>query len=289
MTGRRAGVALPVVVMLAFAASVALVPGAGASEGSGELHNGRFAVGVEADTPGSPAQARDAGDRSLPRLVHYVATPLLPKTQTPGSLENLCNAGGTATGTAGIVFGWLYRVIAYTADGRIVSDVHDCVPFPDQNDRSAPPPPPTLPEPPTIGEVWRAIELPLPVVGANPVSRGVTGLTTRLWSGGPQTAQVGATIDGFTVTGVARVVEYRFATDEGYLGASGPGSEPDPAFTHDFATKGAHTLSVSSVWRATVTMTGPGVTVPIPIDINVAVLTATADYPVTEVRSRLVG
>ena len=27
-------------------------------------------------------------------------------------------------------------------------------------------------------------QLPLPVVGVNPVSRGVTGLTTRLWSGG---------------------------------------------------------------------------------------------------------
>jgi hypothetical protein len=36
-------------------------------------------------------------------------------------------------------------------------------------------------------------------------------------------------------------------------------------------------------------MTGPGVAVPIPIDINIAVLTATVDYPVTEVRSRLVG
>jgi hypothetical protein len=145
--------------------------------------------------------------------------------------------------------------------------------------------PPALPEPPTIGEVWRAIQLPLPVVGANPVSRGVTGLATRLWSGGAQTAVVRARIDGFTVVGSARVVEYRFATDEGYLGAGGPGSEASPAFTHDFATKGAHTLMVSSVWRATVTMVGPGVAVPVPIDINVAVLTATADYPVTEVRS----
>jgi hypothetical protein len=137
--------------------------------------------------------------------------------------------------------------------------------------------------------VWRAIQLPNPVVGANPVSRGVTGLATRLWSGGAQTAQVAATIDGFVVTGVARVVEYRFATDEGYLGAGGAGSPQAPAFTHEFTTKGAHVLLVASVWRATVTLTGPGVAVPIPIDINTAVLTAVADYPVTEVRSRLVG
>ena len=264
-------------------------PHARAAEGSGELHDGRFAVGVEVAEPGTAPQTRDAGDRSLPRLIRYVATPLPAGTNTPGSLENVCNASGGANGGAGVVFGWLYRVIAYAPDGRIVSDTHVCVPFPDQNDRSSPPPPPALPEPPTIGEVWRAIQLPLPVIGANPVSRGVTGLPTRLWSGGAQTAVVGATIAGFTVTGTARVVEYRFATDEGYLGAGGPGSESSPAFTHDFATKGAHTLMVSSVWRATVTMVGPGVTVPIPIDINIAVLTATVDYPVTEVRSRLVG
>jgi hypothetical protein len=274
-------------VLLAMTGVVLHASSVRAAEGSGELHNGTFAVGVEVESPGSQPVARDAGDRTLPRLIHYVATPL--PNDTLGSLENLCNARSPASGGAGVVYGWLYRVIAYTADGRIVSDVHVCVAFPDQSDRSRPPPPPTLPEPPTIGEVWRAIQLPRPVIGVNPVSRGVTGLTTRLWSAGAQTARVGATIDGFTVTGTARVVEYRFATDEGYLGASGPGSEIDPAFTHDFATKGAHTLLVSSVWRATVAMTGPGVAVPIPIDINIAVLTATVDYPVTEVRSRLVG
>ena len=90
-------------------------------------------------------------------------------------------------------------------------------------------------------------------------------------------------------TGTARVVEYRYSTDEGYLGAGGRGDEANPAATHDFVTKGAHSLSVSSVWRATVTMIGPGVTVPIPIDIDVAVLTATVAYPVVEVRSQLVG
>ena len=188
------------------------------------------------------------------------------------------------------MFGWLYRVIAYTPDGRIVSDTHVCVPFPDQTDRSSSS---------AATDVARAADDrrgvardPTPAPGRrreSGESRRDRDCTTRLWSGGAQTAVVGATIDGFTVTGTARVVEYRFATDEGYLGAGGPGSERSPAFTHDFATKGAHTLLVSSVWRATVTMAGPGVTVPIPIDINVAVLTATVDYPVTEVRSRLVG
>ena len=36
-------------------------------------------------------------------------------------------------------------------------------------------------------------------------------------------------------------------------------------------------------------MTGPGGAAPVPIDIDTAVLTATVDYPVVEVRTRLVG
>jgi hypothetical protein len=255
--------------------------------GAGTLNGGALGVGIEAAASGSQPVMRDAGDRSLPRLIHYVATALKPG-RSPGSLEIVCNAGGAAD-TSQIVWGWLYRVVAFTNDQRIVSDTNVCVPFPDPNDRSGPPPAPTLPEPPTIGEVWRAVGLSRPVVGVNPVSRGVTGLTTELWSGGARTAQIAATINGFTVTGTARVVEYRFATDEGYLGASGPGDATEPAVLHDFATKGAHTLSVSSVWQATVTMTGPGITVAIPVDISVAVLTATVDYPVVEVRSQLVG
>ena len=98
------------------------------------------------------------------------------------------------------------------------------------------------------------------------------------------------TIGGFRVTGVARVVEYRFFTDEGYLGATiAPGDSSSPAAKHRFSTKGAHSLSVASVWRATVTMVGPGGAVPVPIDIDTAVLTATVGYPVVEVRSRLVS
>lgn len=260
---------------------------AGGVEGSGVLRGSRFGVGIEVTSPGEPV-THDAGDRSLPRLVHYVVTQL--KSETTGSIENLCDASGNAlTDPAGIVFGWLYDVIAYSSDDRVISDTHVCVAFPDPNDRSAPPPAPTEPVAPTIGEVWQAVGLPRPTIGVNPVSRGVTGLLTRLWSGGPQTAQVAATINGFTVTGTARVVAYRFATDEGYLGESGPGDESNPAATHEFATKGVHTLSVSSVWRASVTLSGPGVVVPVAIDISVAVLTATVDYPVVEVRSQLVG
>jgi hypothetical protein len=43
------------------------------------------------------------------------------------------------------------------------------------------------------------------------------------------------------------------------------------------------------VWRATVTMTGPGGIAAVPVELDTAVLTATVDYPVVEVRTRLVG
>jgi hypothetical protein len=256
-------------------------------EASGELGGGTLAVGIEVARGASPVPI-DAGSRSLPRLFTYRWTPI--PGGPLGSLEGLCNAGGTVLLVAEPVFGWLYRVQTFTRDGNLVSDALECVAFPDPNDISTPPPPPIPPAPPTIGDVWRAVPLPRPVVGANPISRGVTGLETRLWSGGGQTVQVAVTIGAFRVVGTASVVEYRFSTDEGVIGASlAPGSPSSPAAAYRFARKGSHALSVSSVWRATVTLIGPGGVAPVPIDLDTAVLTATVAYPVVEVRSRLVG
>jgi hypothetical protein len=262
-------------------------PGAATTDGSGELHGGRLGVGIETSTGGTVTF--EAGSPALPRLVHYVWTPL--PAGPPGSLENLCNAaGGAISDPSQVVFGWLYRVVGYSRDGQMVSDTHECVPFPDPNNRATPPPPPPALVAPTVGDVWRAVALPRPIVGANPVTRGVTGLDTWLWSGGPTAVQVAATIGTFRITGTARLVGYRFATDDGFLGeTAAPGDDANPAAIHRFAVKGAHTLSVSSVWHATVTMTGPGGATPVPIDLDTAVLTATIDYPVVEVRSRLVA
>ncbi len=275
--------ALRVAVVVAVLLAASPVRAGATTEGSGELSGGRLLVGVEASA-GGQVQQIDSRSSSLPALVHYRSTPLPPGR--PGTLGNLCNAATPPD----VVFGWLYEVVGYTTDGRMVSDTRVCVRFPDQTNRSAPPPPLGLPLAPTVGDVWRAIALPAPVVGVNPVSRGVTGLESWLWSGGPQTAQVAVTLGGFRVAGVARVVEYRFFTDEGYLGASAtPGDAANPAAKHRFAAKGAHLLGVSSVWRANVTLVGPGGAAAVPVDIDVAVLTATVAYPVTEVRSRLVS
>jgi hypothetical protein len=285
---RRTAIALrALVVLLACGLVVAPVRAAGAQvEGSGELRGGRLGVGIEVGTAGGLTV--EAGSPVLPRLVSYAWTPLAPGRA--GSLENLCNAaGGPIIDPADVVFGWLYEVVATARGGRVISVTHECVPFPDPNDTSTPPPPPDLVAP-TVGDVWRAVALPRPVVGANPVTRGVTGLDTWLWSGGPTVVQVAATIGAFRITGTARVVGYRFATDEGFLAATvAPGDDAHPRAVHRFARKGAHSLSVSTVWRATVTMTGPGGAAPVPVDLDTAVLTATVDYPVVEVRSRLVA
>ena len=266
---------------------------ASTAEGSGELDGGTLGVGIESDSGGLDGAGGPvaAASPSLPRLVHYTSTPLPAGGSDGVDGSPICNAGTAAAP----VFGWLYDVVAYSRNNTILSEEHVCVPFPDPAaDPSVPPPAPVLPPPPTIGDVWRAIALPRPVVGANPVTRGVTGLDTRLWSGGPDAVQVAVAMGGFRITGTARVVEYRFFTDEGYLGATpGPGNESEPGVTHRFSVKGAHSVSVASVWRATVTMTaigaGPGGAIAVPIDIDTAVLTATVAYPVTEVRSRLVA
>jgi hypothetical protein len=276
---------LQVVERLAPAPEVQLTNAAG----SGELDGGTLGVGIEtAAGGGSGGGPVDASAPSLPRLVRYESTKL--PVNGLGNLGGACNA---ATGPGAPEFGWTYVVVAYSLDGRVLSTSRVCVPLVD-DDAPAVFLASVLPAPPTIGDVWRAIGLPRPRVGANPVTRGVTGLDTRLWSGGPETMQVATATGGFRITGTARVVEYRFSTDEGYLGATpGPGSASEPAAVHRFLAKGAHSVSVSSVWRATVTMTaaggGAGNAVNVPIDIDTAVLTATVAYPVTEVRSRLVA
>ena len=93
------------------------------------------------------------------------------------------------------------------------------------------------------------------------------------------------------MVGTAHIVGYRFSTDEGIAGSSASsGSATAPAATYRFARKGPHTLAVASLWRADVTMVGlGGATAPVPIDLDTAVLTVTVNYPVTEVRARLVG
>src|SRR5580704_14966460 len=88
--------------------------------GSGELRGGRLTVGIETSN-GGQSVVIDSGSSSLPALVHYRSTPLIGGGA--GDLENLCNARGLAVADpTEVVFGWLYDVVGYTSDGRVVSD-----------------------------------------------------------------------------------------------------------------------------------------------------------------------
>ena len=263
-----------------------------AREGSGRARTAaRFGVGIEARRRRRRPRSRSThSSPSLPRLVHYVSTPLAPGR--PGGLGNVCNAGDPAPIRRRSCSAGCTTSSPTPTTAACVSDTHECVPFPDPNDQSRPPPAPALPAPPTIGDVWRAVALPRPVVGANPVSRGVTGLDTRLWSGGAQTAQVAVTIGG--VPGHRhrarrrvslldrRGLPRRLARPRAIRRA-----RPPPIASR----RRARIRSRSRrVWRATVhDDRRRRRRSRFPIDINTAVLTATVAYPVTEVRSRLVA
>jgi hypothetical protein len=136
--------------------------------------------------------------------------------------------------------------------------------------------------------VWNAVALAAPPIGVSPADEGVVGLGTWLWTGGPAQVQVAVSLNGYTVSGTAHVVEYRFDGGDGDV-ASAPsaGTRDVPAATHIYDRKGTYALSVSSLWDADVTMAGPGLAAPVPVAIGRAVLTATRDYPVVEVRSVL--
>ena len=220
----------------------------------------------------------------------YEAVP----NSAPGfSLENLCNAGdGPFDPNGPVPWGWRYTVYKRDrATGELVGEPQTiCVPLTDPTS-TTPPPPPALPQPPTIGEIWRAVDLPVPALATSPATQGVTGLETRVWAADPRTeVGVSVSLDGFSVTGTARLVGYEFDFGDGTpTETAAPGSAARPAARHVYETKGDYTLRVSALWHGEFVMTGPGIGAPLPVDLRTAQLTTTRDYPVVEIRSVLIG
>lgn len=243
----------------------------------------QLTVGLIVIAPGDGGHVYAGDDDGAPAPVRYEAVAGEP--QPPG-LDHLCLVSGSSFADA--VFGWWYTIYAYDAvTGALLSAHPECVPFPDP-DTGAPPPPPELPVPPSITEIWRSVPIPAPPVGTDPVGEGFVGLETRAWSGGPREVAVAVDLRGFTVTGVARLVEYRFDLGDGaVVAAAGPGDASHPAIRHTYRDKGARELRVGSVWRATLTLDGPGLDRPVDFDGGTAILTVLHPYPVVEVRSVL--
>ena len=69
--------------------------------------------------------------------------------------------------------------------------------------------------------------------------------------------------------------------------STGAGTPDAPAAEHTYETTGTFRLGVATRWSASAVMTGPGLATPLTIDLGTAIVTNGRDYPVVQVRSRL--
>ena len=274
----------PARAALAVSVAVALAgTGTAAADGSGggDVGDGRISVSVTVTTPGL---GRPVDPNGGTRTAQVRWTVEGVGTAIPGNLELLCGVPQGASPEP--AFGVLYHYVGYDlTTGGVVYDELVCVPVsPD----GPPPSPPSLPEPPTIEEVWRRADLPAPLVGLDPPERGITGLETRVWSDAPVTVRIDASIRGYRVVGTAVLTGYLVRIDDDAARPSdGPGDPDHPLARHMFERKGAHTVRISAVWEGTNTFTGPGLGTPITAGIGTATVTATRAYDVHEVRAVL--
>jgi hypothetical protein len=229
-----------------------------------------------------------AGDPAAPRPVYTRAIPA--RSSGPGDLSNLCFTPAGPVGPAyGLGNGWVYAVDLFSsADGRDLGTVGTiCQPL-TAPAAAGPPGPPDLAQPPTIGEIWRAAGLAAPPIGTSPAARGVTGLATDVWTAGAGPVAVAVALDGYRVTGIARVEGYAVYTGDGeWVRVDHAGSAQAPALARTYETRGTYRLGVATLWSATAVMTGPGLAAPLAIDLGTAFVTNARDYPVVSIRSVL--
>jgi hypothetical protein len=227
-------------------------------------------------------------DPAAPRPLYTRAIPA-----TSGGDPDLSNLCFTPEGPQGPEYGlgngWWFEIHLFSAaDGRDLGTTGAvCQPL-TAPAADGPPAPPEIPQPPTIGEVWRAVGLGAPPLGTSPAVRGVTGLPTWVWTAPAAPVGVAVTLDGYRVAGTARAEGYAVYTGDGdWVRVDGAGRPDDPALAHTYETRGVYRLGVATIWTATATMTGPGLAAPLTVDLGAALVTNARDYPVISVRSVL--
>ena len=286
MTARRRAVGA-VTMVIAILSMPGVANGAGGESGlSGSPP--QLGVGLRVSVPGATGTGHDtyaADDPNAPRPVFERAIPA-----SSGGLVDLCMApdGPTGPGYA-LGNGWNYYIELFaTATGVYLSTLGTvCVPFGPAGAGTLPPPPPVS-QPPTIGEIWRAVGLPIPAIGVSPEARGVTGLPTWIWTSGSAPVAVSVSLSGFRVTGTARVAGYgEFPGEGGWVRSRAGGSVGHPAFTHTYETAGTFRLGVATLWSASAVLSGPGLATPLTIALGTAVVTNGRDYPVVSVTTHL--
>jgi hypothetical protein len=278
-------------------AMLAAIPTAGVAQA--ETGQGTFGgspptlgVGLRVTVAGSDGNGSTTfsdDDPALPRPVFTLAVPALPAGAGAGGLGNLCQVPGTPRDPAfPLGNGWNFEIQLFrSSDGEYLATIGAfCQPL-DPGAPNQPPVPPTLPQPPTIAEIWRSIGLPVPPIGASPSARGITGLPTRVWTEGAGPVAIAVSLGGFTITGTATIVGYGVFAGDGWMHSTGAGTPDAPAGEHTYETTGTFRLGVATRWSAVAVISGPGLATPLTIDLGIAVVTNGRDYPVVQVRSRL--
>jgi hypothetical protein len=282
---------LAIAVIVAVLASNATTAPVGAA-GSGKLGGTppSLGVGLLVSVPGLAGSGHEsyaAADPNAPRPVFERAIPASAGIGVSG-LSNLCQIGPPDPAYP-LGNGWLFSIELFaTASGAYLATLGTvCEPFA-PGSAGAVPVPPALAQPPTIGEIWKSVGLPTPPVGVSPAVKGVTGLATWVWTNGSAPVGVAVSLSGYRVTGTARVIGYGvFPGEGGWVRSRVAGGPSDPAFAHTYEATGTYRLGVATLWSADAVMTGPGLTTPLTIDLGTAVVTNGRDYPVIEIRSRL--
>lgn len=191
---------------------------------------------------------------------------------------------GSGTGSAGE--GVLYERIQYDAQNQVgFVTGHECLDPADTPDAPDPPP-----RPPSVQEITEAARAQIvsPSVGANPRSRGITGLPIRLWYDGPTEASVSTAIRGYTVTASMRPTQYCWdpgEPDSQPVCAPEPGSEHDWAQEYTYDTKGRYTLTVQAVWNGQWSFSGHGAAAS--GDLATVTTESSRSYEVNEIRGQL--
>jgi hypothetical protein len=278
---RRPAAALAAAILASITLTARSPAAAVSPDFGGRVGDGQVSVHVEVAMPGVGAPLDLARNTSTPAVDFSVVDPGPARL---GDLTALCLAGSDDRGQP--VLGYLHRVIGTErATQRIVYDDTSCVPVtvPDAGARRPP-----VPQLPTLEEAWRAARLEAPTIRLDPSARGITGLDTRIWTDGPSSIAVSASVRGYAIIGTATVAGYTVRVDdEPPVTAGVSGDAAHPIAHHTFETKGRHLVRVGVVWRGRATFAGPDLAEPIEVDIGAATITSTRVYQVNEVRSIL--
>jgi hypothetical protein len=178
-----------------------------------------------------------------------------PFTDADSNCVRVTTDGQTNTYT----YGNVYAVQLRTTAGHPVTTAKGVCVFDDNDPQLQPPPPP-----PSEAEFVEAARRALTVqTSLNPRVEigGLTGLDTWLWCDGPGTVNVAVTLRGWTAEATMDPVQFTWAiggTASGRFHADECGSEADPAASWMPETKGPYTVTLTSTWAGTWTLSYNG-------------------------------